>query len=147
VFLFIFESIGTSEMLLVGVVALIFLGPRKLPEMAKKMGKIMTEFRGTANDFKETWQREVNFEEEAKLLKQDSKLFDLDDLNDEPIPRVESISAPEPVGDIAAPAIREADPSAFKHLRPTENPDTDLSAPIETAPVDISDENDKRNWL
>ena len=67
-FLFIFESIGTSEMLLVGIVALIFLGPRKLPEMAKKMGKIMSEFRGTANEFKETWQREVNFEEEAKLL-------------------------------------------------------------------------------
>ena len=40
--LFIFESIGTSELLLVGIVALIFLGPRKLPELAKKAGKIMT---------------------------------------------------------------------------------------------------------
>ena len=67
-FLFIFESIGTSELILIGIVALIFLGPRKLPEMARKIGKIMAEFRGTANEFKETWQREVSFEEEAKAF-------------------------------------------------------------------------------
>ena len=55
-------------MLLVGIVALIFLGPRKLPEMARKIGKIMAEFRSHDHEFKETWQREVNFEEEAKSL-------------------------------------------------------------------------------
>ena len=77
-FLFIFESIGTSELILVGVVALIFLGPRKLPEMAKKAGKIMAEFRGTANEFKQTWEKEVNFEEEAKAL----SLGNLDDEDD-----------------------------------------------------------------
>ena len=134
-FLFIFESIGTSEMLLVGIVALIFLGPRKLPEMAKKMGKLMNEFRGTANEFKETWQREVNFEEEVKMLK-------MDDLETEPVSRVDPISAPAPASDVAAPVIKEADPSAFEHLRQTENTDTKVSDPAPAA-----DENDKRNWL
>ena len=75
-FLFIFESIGTSELILVGIVALIFLGPRRCPNIAKKIGKIMAEFRGTANEFKETWQREVNFDEEAKA-------FDLNSLEAE----------------------------------------------------------------
>ena len=46
-FLFIFESIGTSELVLIGIVALIFLGPRKMPEMARKIGKMMNEFRST----------------------------------------------------------------------------------------------------
>lgn len=67
-FLFIFESIGTSELILVGIVALVFLGPRKLPQIARKFGKIMAEFRGTAAEFKQTWEREVSFEEEANLL-------------------------------------------------------------------------------
>ena len=79
-FLFIFESIGTSELLLVGIIALIFLGPRKLPEIARKIGKMMAEFRVTTNEFKETWQREVNFEEEAKAL-------DLNNLEAEPVAR------------------------------------------------------------
>ena len=67
-YLFILESIGTSELILVGIVALIFLGPRKLPEYAKKIGKITAEFRGTAHEFKETWEREASFQEEIKSL-------------------------------------------------------------------------------
>lgn len=70
-FLLIFESLGTSELLLIGVVALIFLGPRRLPEIARKAGKIMAEFRHAANEFRETWEREVNFEEEAKILREE----------------------------------------------------------------------------
>jgi len=76
VFLLIFESIGTQELVLIGIVALMFLGPRKLPEYAKKIGSLMADFRNTTSDFKETWQREVNFEEEAKALR-------FDDLDDE----------------------------------------------------------------
>jgi sec-independent protein translocase protein TatB len=52
VFLFILESIGTSELLLIGIIALIFLGPRKLPQIARTVGKMMSEFRNTTNEFK-----------------------------------------------------------------------------------------------
>ena len=44
-YLFILESIGTSELLLIGLVALIFLGPRKLPDLARTLGKVMNEAR------------------------------------------------------------------------------------------------------
>ena len=58
-YLFIFESLGTSELILIGIVALIFLGPRRLPEIARKVGKMMADLRGTANEFKQTWEKEV----------------------------------------------------------------------------------------
>ena len=123
--------------MLVGIVALIFLGPRKLPEMAKKMGKIMSEFRGTANEFKETWQREVNFEEEAKA-------FDINDVESEPVARVESISAASTT--LSAPEIKAADPASFEHLRPADTvPDTTTDKPA--GANDAADLNDKQNWL
>ncbi len=63
-FLFILESIGTSELILIAVVALIVLGPRKLPQMAKTIGKTMSEFRNATSEFKTTWEKEVAFEDE-----------------------------------------------------------------------------------
>jgi Tat protein translocase TatB subunit len=131
--LFIFESIGTSELILIGIVALIFLGPRKLPELAKKAGKIMSEFRGTANEFKDTWQREVNFEDEAKLL----NIKDLD-AEEESVPRVIPPSSVEHEAP-SAPAIKEIDPERVKELFG----DTTKTQP-ETG---SKTENDKKNWL
>ena len=62
-FLFILESIGMQELILIGAIALIVFGPRKLPQMARTVGKMMAEFRKATSDFKETWEREVDFEE------------------------------------------------------------------------------------
>lgn len=68
-YLFILESIGTSELILIGIVALIVFGPRKLPQMAKTFGKMMAEFRSATNEFKTTWQKEASFEEESNQIK------------------------------------------------------------------------------
>ena len=68
-YLFIFESIGTSELILIGIVALIVFGPRKLPQMAKTLGKMMAEFRSATNEFKTTWQKEASFEEESSQIR------------------------------------------------------------------------------
>jgi Tat protein translocase TatB subunit len=61
-YLLIFESIGTSELMLIGLVALIVFGPRKIPELARTIGKVMTEFRRSTDDFKKTWEREAGIE-------------------------------------------------------------------------------------
>lgn len=61
-FAFILEGLGSTELLFILVVALIFFGPRKLPQLARSMGKGLSEFRRASDDFKRTWEREVALE-------------------------------------------------------------------------------------
>jgi TatA/E family protein of Tat protein translocase len=56
------ESIGTTELLMILVVALIIFGPRKLPELGRSLGKGLGEFKRASDDFKQTWEREVSLE-------------------------------------------------------------------------------------
>lgn len=59
-------GIGLPEMIIILVVALLVVGPSKLPELARTLGKAFTEFRRMADDVKETFEEEVLKEEEAK---------------------------------------------------------------------------------
>lgn len=59
-------GIGLPEMIIILVVALLVVGPSKLPELAKTLGKAFTEFRRMADDVKETFEEEVMKEETAK---------------------------------------------------------------------------------
>lgn len=61
-FAFILESLGATELLFILAIALIFFGPRKLPQLARSAGKGLAEFRKASDDFKRTWEREVALE-------------------------------------------------------------------------------------
>jgi len=61
-FALILDSLGSTELLFILVIALIFFGPRKLPQLARSMGKGLAEFRKASDDFKRTWEREVALE-------------------------------------------------------------------------------------
>lgn len=71
-FAFILEGLGSTELLFILVIALIFFGPRKLPQLARSMGKGMAEFRKASDDFKRTWEREVALE--TAILDENSML-------------------------------------------------------------------------
>jgi sec-independent protein translocase protein TatB len=114
VFLFILESIGTSELLLIGVIALIFLGPRKLPQIARTIGKTMADFRKTTSEFKSTWEKEVDFAVEEENIKKQSE-----EMSAQQVARIGEIKTEEPAatpGAFGAPEIKQIDSSAFKDL-------------------------------
>ncbi len=67
-------SIGFPELIFIFVVALLVFGPKKLPDVAKMLGKTIREFRKTVNDAKATIEEEI---EKADLTK-DFKELDKD---------------------------------------------------------------------
>ena len=48
-----FGRIGTLEVVVILVIALIVVGPNKLPELGKSLGKALSEFRKFSNEIKE----------------------------------------------------------------------------------------------
>jgi TatA/E family protein of Tat protein translocase len=71
-------GIGMPEMIIILVIALIVIGPHKLPELAKSLGKGLAEFKKASEGFQRSVQEEANKSEEAVK---------------EPAPQVKSASA------------------------------------------------------
>lgn len=55
-------GIGMQELIIIVIIALLVVGPKKLPDVAKTLGKGFNEFRnaldGVTEDFKQTIQKE-----------------------------------------------------------------------------------------
>ncbi len=60
--------LGFPEMIFIFVAALVIFGPKKLPELGKKLGKGMAEFRRASGELKSTFQREMdNIERDTRM--------------------------------------------------------------------------------
>lgn len=59
-------GIGMPEMIIILVIALIVIGPHKLPELAKSLGKGLAEFKKATNDFQRNVQEEASKAEEKE---------------------------------------------------------------------------------
>jgi Tat protein translocase TatB subunit len=129
-FLFILESIGMQELILIGAIALIVFGPRKLPQMARTVGKMMAEFRKATSDFKETWEKEVDFEE----FRDDNQLKPVS-----PIENTIAKSVDAKPNQIAAPEIKEIRQEDFEKILPPQA----TEAAEQTAKVSTG----KQDWL
>ena len=143
-FALIFESFSTTELLFILVIALIFFGPRKLPQLARSMGKGLAEFRRASDDFKRTWEREVameaakleteientvNYEELSQSYIQENVTPVNESIMPEPMvkaPEPEMVVArgsasvsqsPEPLSQTAEPLTPAAEPAAPEPFR------------------------------
>ena len=69
-------SLGTQEMVVIFVLALLLFGPKKLPELGKTLAKALGEFRRASTELKSTFEREMNaIERETDSLKEASQHY------------------------------------------------------------------------
>ena len=61
-------GIGMPELMVIFVIALIVIGPAKLPELARSLGKTLAEFKRATDDFK--WK----MEEESRALEEKERV-------------------------------------------------------------------------
>ena len=143
-FAFIFEGLGTTELLFILVIAMIFFGPRKLPQLARSMGKGLAEFRKASDDFKRTWEREVALE---------TSKFD-----DNAILEANSQSTYEPAHPAAEPVVQAPDSelvvareNSVESTTETPGPwlePAETAATVEPAPVQVEQAPlRKQEWL
>lgn len=115
-------NLGFSEMLFIFLLALIVVGPRRLPELARQFGRIMAEIKRASNDFQAQVQEEVRQLEIEETAEKFQKSIDLDevrkgiDLDDEDA-TPPTILAPE------GAVVREATPADEK-ASPETSPDS-----------------------
>ena len=62
-------GIGSTELLVILIVALLVVGPKNLPKIARTIGRAMGEFRRVSTEFQRTLNTEIAFEEEAEKKK------------------------------------------------------------------------------
>jgi Tat protein translocase TatB subunit len=148
-YLFILESIGTSELLLIGMIALIIFGPRKLPQIARTIGKTIAEFKRTGQEFRTTWEREVTLEEEEQI-------FLKDPLGENPVLAEIKYSETTTITEnrILAPEVKEISQADFGNLPMNENlPAASENLPAneavktEVAAAATESSANKRDWL
>jgi sec-independent protein translocase protein TatB len=67
-------DIGWSELLLIGIVALIVIGPKDLPKVLRALGTMMSKVRSMASEFQGQFQDAMRDAELADLKKEAEKL-------------------------------------------------------------------------
>src|SRR6267378_3059104 len=141
VFLLILDSLGNSELLVILAAALIFFGPRRLPQLSRQLGRSLHEFRRASEDFKRTWDREVNLEDVDKGIEPRPENSILDRASERIRTAREAAAldanSSEPAASVVTPSITAVDPSLVQPREADPLP--------ETAPVDQP--NHKHDWL
>jgi TatA/E family protein of Tat protein translocase len=145
VFALILETLSSTELLFILVIALIFFGPRKLPQLARSMGKGIAEFRKASDDFKRTWEREVAMEESK--FESENTILPAAEPVDAPQADSEEQPAPEPLLAPASPDLVVARVSAPEPISQTAEPLTAAEPVAVAAAESTPDPLRKQEWF
>jgi len=79
-------NLGMPELIVIFIVALLVFGPKKLPELGKSLGRAMSEFKRSSQEFRDSLESEVEVDKIKKdLAKEQRELKDsLNPLADKP---------------------------------------------------------------
>lgn len=124
-------NISMGDTLLLMVIALVVLGPRRLPQIGRQIGKLMYEFRKASNDFKFQMEEELRQSEEADRRKKEEE------------ERKRVLAAAPPPAQIAPPAESPVTPPSA--IEPeaqitldTQSPDAQVIAVAPEPPAEIA---------
>jgi len=86
-------GIGAEELILVLIVALLVLGPERLPRVARDVGRVVGDLRRTSDEFREEFLQADKFLQAEKLLEKQAS------------------TTPTPVAEPAPPALAATTPT------------------------------------
>lgn len=89
-------NLGMPELIFIFALALLILGPKKLPELGKQLGKGLGEFKRASNDLKRS------IEEEVEKANRDEAEKAVPPLASAPAPGPQAVAAAETVSSPAA---------------------------------------------
>ncbi len=102
-------DIAWSELLLIAIIALIFIGPKELPQVLHTLGRMAAKARRSADDFRRQFEdsvREAGYEDLHKNIQQ-----------------FRSLNPTSNIKDSIARAINEYDPNTVTHPAPQALPE------------------------
>jgi sec-independent protein translocase protein TatB len=105
-------NLGMADTLILMVLALVVFGPRRLPQIARQVGKLMYEFRKASNDFKFQMEEELRNAEEGDRRKKEEEERQRALAAAPPQPRLEQTTSPAPESNAAAPESEAPAPAA-----------------------------------
>lgn len=102
-------SLGDSAFIF--FLALLLFGPKKLPELARQLGKLMAEFRRASNEFKMQMEEELRVAEQAEQQKKIAAM-------EAAAPTAPSLTEPAPVENTIASAADDPPEIPFHAQEP-----------------------------
>ncbi len=72
-------GIGFQEMVIIGLLFLVLFGPNKLPQMARDLGRFVTEARRSVDEFREELTAEYDEDDKKKKIDEAEEEFTVED--------------------------------------------------------------------
>ncbi len=106
-------GLGMQEVIIILVVALLIIGPKKLPDLARSLGKALREFKGAADDFKHNLDidpHELTPRSNIKTTHNDAAKETIETVtvkDDETVEEPDTVSSSETEGEMVTEDIKE----------------------------------------
>lgn len=142
-------DIAWSELLLIAVIALIFIGPKELPQVLHTLGRMTAKVRRSADDFRRQFEdsvREAGYEDLHKNIQEFRSLNPANQLKDSIARAINQDYAPKPTAQESPtqqqPSVENQAPQAAKTLTDTvasQQPSAEAAgdAPVEKPAAEV----------
>jgi len=147
-------DIGFSEVLVIFVLALVVLGPEKLPKVAAQVGRWIGRARGMARQFREQLEEEVNLEEARKTQPARTPPAPPPPVP-LPVPTADApatVVAPPAEAQVPTPPMPPAEPEqqivypdTYSHAHPTDSLGRPVAAPTPEPPA--AESGQQEDWV